>query len=202
MIVAVIGTTVFTANVNLGELLIRQAQQSPQGANMTEEQQEAIRQRMNSPAIRVIAYVQAVAFLPLMLAVVSGVYFGLFLLLGSSGGYKQFFTLTAFAFLPMVEASVAGMIVILLLPSSALDLQQMNVLSAATFLDPAESSRVLFALAQSLSLTAIWVVSLMVIGFRNLAPKRTSTLTLSLVVLVPWLVTVALRVGIAAMFQS
>ena len=109
--------------------------------------------------------------------------------------------LTAFAYLPMVVASVAGAVVILLIPSSALELQQMNVLSPTTFLDSAETSRPLFALAQSLSLTTIWVLVLMVIAYRNLVPKRTSKVTLSILVWVPWLVTVGLRVGVAMIFQ-
>ena len=89
VIVAVAGTTILTTTADLGDLMVRQAQQSPQGANMTEEQQEALRQRMNGPAVRVIAYIPVV-ILPLMMAVVAGIYFGLFLLLGSSAGYKQF----------------------------------------------------------------------------------------------------------------
>ena len=79
----------------------------------------------------------------------------------------------------------------------------MNVLTAATFipLEYGETTGVLFAFLQTLSLPAFWILSLLVIGYGVIASKRISAVTRTIVVGVPWLLTVALRVGVSWIFS-
>ena len=87
-------------------------------------------------------------------------------------------------------------------PSGAFDPRQTAVLSPATFLtlEPGAAPGPMFAALQSLNLVTIWILVLLVIGYRNLAPGRVSTPALTVSVLAPWLVWVAARVAMAAAF--
>ena len=84
---------------------------------------------------------------------------------------------------------------ILMIPSSAINPAELGSISPGIFLDPLETSAPLLALARAMDLVTIWVLVLLTIGYRRLAPKRTSAITVAVAVFGVWLVTVAVRVG-------
>ena len=196
-------TTIFLSVADLGELFFRQIQQSPQGGEISREALENLRETLvDNPFVNIVAYAGAV-ILPILMLVVTSVYFGLFLVLGSRGKFMQFWSVTAFSFMPLLLGSLAGFVVVFTTPPAALELQRMNVLTAATFipLESGETAGVLFVFLQTLSLPTFWTLSLLVIGYGVIASKRISAVTRTIVVFIPWLITVGLRVGATWIFS-
>ena len=83
-IVGLISTGVITATVDPAEMALRAMEQSPQGANLTEEQKGQFVERLNNPAVRYIGFAGALVGPTVLIAVLSGIYFGIFMILGSS----------------------------------------------------------------------------------------------------------------------
>ena len=188
------GALIFSSMIDLGELAVRAAEQGPGGGELTDEQRENIARIMNSPVARVFRYIGAL-FLPLIVLIISGIYFGVFMILGSSAPFRSFYSVTAHAFLPTIVSSAVSITMILMIPSSAINPAELGIISPAIFFDPLEVSAPLMALARSLDLVTIWVLVLLTIGYRRLAPRRTSAITVAVAVFGVWLVTVAVRVG-------
>jgi hypothetical protein len=113
----------------------------------------------------------------------------------------EFWSVTTFSFTPMLLSSIAGIGVMFTIPPAALQLGQMNVLSPAVFMDPSGSAGLGYTLAQALSLTTLWTLALLIIGYGVLGSGRTSVVVRSVVVLVPWLILVALRALPALIFS-
>ena len=195
--------TVLLNVADVGAMALRAIMQSPQAGNMSQEDMENMRRLMNSDLITVWAYVNSVLFWPLWTFIVSTIYFGLFLILGSRGKFMQFWSVTAFSFMPMLIGSVAGFFVIFTTPPAALEMQRLAVLTAATFvpLEAGEFAGILYTFLQTLSLTTLWALALMVIGYGVIGSKRISAVTRTVVVCIPWLLTVSARIGIAWIFS-
>ena len=188
------GALIFNSMIDLGELAVRAAEQGPGGGELTDEQRENIARLVNSPIARVFRYIGAL-FLPLIILIISGIYFGVFMILGSGAPFRGFYSVTAHAFLPTIVSSAVSITMILMIPSSAINPAELGSISPGIFLDPLETSAPLLALARAMDLVTIWVLVLLTIGYRRLAPKRTSAITVAVAVFGVWLVTVALRVG-------
>ena len=124
------------------------------------------------------------------------------MILGSSAKYGKFFSLTSFAMLPLLIRNVAATMMVLFIPSSAINPQELGGIAPSAFLDPTEVSRTVFAIAQSLDLITFWVLILLIIAYRNVAPNRTSVITRTIGVLIPWLILVAGRVGLTLLLGS
>ncbi len=199
-IVGLISAGVITATVDPAEMALRAMEQSPQGANLTEEQKEQFVERLNNPAVRYIGFAGALVGPMVLIVVLSGIYFGIFMILGSSAKYGKFFSLTSFAMLPLLIRNVAATMMVLFIPSSAINPQELGGIAPSAFLDPTEVSRTVFAIAQSLDLITFWVLILLIIAYRNVAPNRTSVITRTIGVLIPWLILVAGRVGLTLLF--
>jgi hypothetical protein len=195
------GTYLLTSRVDMGEALMREIVRSPQAGNMSQEQIVQMREGLsNNPLIVGLMY-GASLFLPLMALLASGLYFGIFLILGSRSAFMEFWSVTTFSFTPMLLSSIAGIGVMFTIPPAALQLGQMNVLSPAVFMDPSGSAGLGYTLAQALSLTTLWTLALLIIGYGVLGSGRTSVVVRSVVVLVPWLILVALRALPALIFS-
>ena len=76
-IVGLISAGVITATVDPAEMALRAMEQSPQGANLTEEQKEQFVERLNNPAVRYIGFAGALVGPTVLIVVLSGIYFGL-----------------------------------------------------------------------------------------------------------------------------
>src|SRR3989442_7230511 len=71
---------IVTSKVPAGELAMRVIERSPQGANLSDEAKEQIRQRVNSPAARTLTIGSTSLGPPLLLLVVAGGFFLFFFL--------------------------------------------------------------------------------------------------------------------------
>ena len=193
-VIGLISTAVITLNIDPGELALRALEQSPQGQNLSAEQKDRIVQNASQGPFRYIGF--AFAFVgPIVLTLVlSGLYFGIFMILGSSASFRTFFSLTAFAQLPLLIRNIAAALMVLLIPSSALSPQELGGIAVSTYLDPTKVSRTVFTAAQSFDLITFWVLILSIIAYGNVAPRRMSIITRSGAVLSLWVMWVGGRV--------
>ncbi|HUR81531.1 MAG TPA: Yip1 family protein [Thermoanaerobaculia bacterium] len=122
---------------------------------------------------------------------------GAFRLMGGQGDFKQSFSTTLYAYMPrMIIGGILGTIIVIL--RGSVDPQQA---AAVTMTNPAflvdfKEQPVLFALAAAFDLFVIWTLFLLTVGFSKVSkfPKAKS----AMIIIVLWLVTVVIRVGMAA----
>ena len=188
-----------TLSVDLDDILQAQARQT--GQEVTQEQRENLTALAANPIFQTLGIASALGSGALgtvfVLAAVSGVYYAIFLVLGATAGYGRFFALTSFAFMPTVVSGAVNFLLIVLSPTSPLDPALYSAMSPAIFitLDAGEAVTPMFAIARSLNLVSFWILILLGMAYRRVAPRRTSNITVAVVVVIPWLAFVAARVG-------
>lgn len=144
---------------------------------------------------------------PLMIAgyaIVAGVLLLACRLFGGEGNYKQAFSATLYAWMPVMLASIIGTIVVLA-KGGLIDPVEMQTLvkSNPGFLVDMTEQPVLFSALSSLDLFGLWRLVLLIFGFAalsRLSRGKTAAIVISL-----WLVMVMIKLGMAAIqagFQS
>ncbi len=194
-----VGVTVIRFQyINDAEIGIRMLEQ--RGTQLTPEQKSRIMEQANgtfSHAIAVIASVIGPAFLVFLITLL---YFGLFTLVGRDGGFKAFYTVTAFACVPLVVRLIVSAIMVIAIPQSSLAIDEIGSVSPAIFLDRTALSKPLFALINSIDVVSLWILVLMVIGYGFVVSRSVSTTVRAICVFSIWLVWVGLRVAISPFF--
>jgi Yip1 domain len=186
------------AKVDFGEMYMRMLEKTPQGANMSVDQKAQMQKVMGGPVGKGIFFASAVFGSLVVIIVVAGVYFALFTMLGRDGGFKAFTSITAYAFVPIIFSQLAGLLRAFVVPSSSLMLDELGSLSAAVFLDRDAVSPVVFSAANSLDFINLWILALLVIGYKYVASKAMSTGTRTVAVVAVFLVYVALKLLLTA----
>lgn len=130
-------------------------------------------------------------------AIIAGVLLLACRLFGGEGGYKQAFSATLYAWMPLVLSAILGTVVVLA-RGGLIDPQAMQTLvkSNLGFLVEMKEQPVLFALLSALDIFTIWVLILLVIGFAALS--RLSKTKVAAIVVSLWLVIVVIKLGITA----
>jgi len=167
----VTGTVVLT-QVPAAELAMRALERSPLTANLSDEAKGRARQRA--------PYTMAVGFVlgPLLaVVIVTVVYFAVFTILGREGSFKAFFSITAFAFVPIIFRQLAAMLSAFVVPPSSIMPDELGSLSPSVFLDRDSISPVLFTGVNMIDVVSIWVLCLLVIGFGFVTRKSLSKTT-------------------------
>ncbi len=139
-----------------------------------------------SPLLVIIGYV-----------LIALVLWGAFRLMGGQGDFKQSFSTTLYAYFPrMVLGGILGTIVIIM--RGSVDPQQVAgvMMTNPAFLIDFKEQPVLFALLASFDIFVIWTLFLLAVGFSKVS--KFSKGKSAAIVIVLWLVTVAIRVGMAA----
>jgi hypothetical protein len=184
--------------LDFADMTMRMIERSRQAANLTDEQKTAMRTQMNSPIVKGFTFVSSFIAPLFLVVIIAVVYFVVFTLLGRQSGFKGFFSVTAYAFVPGIVGQIGAVLRAYTVPSSSLMLDEIGSLSAAVFVDRDAVSPVVFTLANSLDVVSIWVLSLLVIGYGFLARKGLSKTTRTIAVVGVFLLWVAFRVGSAA----
>ena len=185
--------------VDTGEMTLRQIERSTQAGSMSEEAKEQLKQQMNSPMMKGFTVASTVAGPLAVIAMVSLVYFGIFTLLGRDAGFKAFFSVTSFAFVPGIFRQLAAGLTAFVVPSSDIMPDELGSLSPAVFLDRDAVSPVLFAGVNLIDLVSIWIMILLSIGFGFLARRSLSTGARIAAVIGPFLLYAGLRLALAAL---
>src|SRR5207302_8494391 len=138
-----------------GELYLNMLARAPQAARMPEEAKANLQRIMSLPAIQGVFVASAVVFPLIVMVIVALAYFGLFSMLGRDGGFKAFFSITAFAFVPSIFSQLASVLRAFVAAPSSLMLDELCSLSPGVFVDRYSASPLFFATVNSLYFISI-----------------------------------------------
>lgn len=129
--------------------------------------------------------------------IVALVLFGAFRLMGGEGTFKQAFSATLYAWIPLVIFSI--ILTVVAVTQGTIDPTTMAtaVKSNPAFLVDMKEQPVLFALLSALDLFTLWTIALLITGFAALSKKKWANSAAIVVSL--WLIMVVIRVGLAAL---
>jgi len=181
--------------INMGEVMLRTLEQ--QGRAPSGEQRDRMLAMMNGPAARAFGAISAVVVPTVTVVFVAVVFFGLFTLLGREGGFKAFFAVTAFAFVPSIVRTAAAVLTMIVVPQSQLMLDELGNIGPAVMLDRSAVSSKVFAAVAQIDVVSLWILALLVIGYRFVTRKSVGVLARTVCVFGVWLVYVAFRVALA-----
>jgi hypothetical protein len=170
-------------------------QMRSQNPNMTDEDVARV-ERFSGATMKVMGWVSPLLGL-IWYAIVAGVLLLACRLFGGEGTYKQAFSATLYAWMPLVLFSIIFTIVVTARgsfdPMSAATLVKSN----PAFLVDMKTQPVLFALLSSLDIFTVWTIALLSIGFSKLSKSsigKTATIVVSL-----WFAMILVKVGFAAL---
>jgi hypothetical protein len=125
------------------------------------------------------------------------VLWGAFRLMGGQGDFKQSLSTVLYAYFPrMILGGIIGTVIIMMRGSIDPQEAQAVMMTNPAFLVDYKAQPVLFALLTSLDLFIIWTIFLLATGFSKVSKFSKSKSAVIIVVL--YLVTVVLKVGMAA----
>lgn len=190
--------SVLVVKVDTVELTMRTIEKSSRGSSLSDEQKAQLRRQIDSPVVKALTLVSGVLGAGLTVLIVAAIYFALFTMLGREGGFKAFFSITAYAFVPTIFRSMAAMLSAYVVPASSLMLDEFGSLSPAVFLDRDSVSPVIFAAVSTIDLVSIWVLILLGIGYGFVTRKSLSKASRAAAIVGVFMVYVVFRLGSAA----
>ncbi len=128
---------------------------------------------------------------------ISGLFFAMFSLFGRWGSYRSFVSVTALAFIPSAFYHLAQSFVLVNASPQEMPSLQVGRLSIARVLDPDSASAELFVAASMIDVISIWVIVLLVVGYRFLGGESSPRLGPA-VVIGGWMVYATLRIAFAS----
>jgi hypothetical protein len=131
-------------------------------------------------------------------AILALILFGAFRMMGADLGFKQAFSATLYAWIPLILFSIISTIVIVMRP------EPVNLMSMATlvksnpaFLVDMQQQPVLFSLLSAFDLFTIWTIVLLIFGFA--AASKFSRGKSAAIIVSLWVVMLVIRLGFAAL---
>jgi hypothetical protein len=198
-----IAVTVFMfSRINMADMTFRALEQRRGAQQLTQEQKDRIIQTSNSSFAKAFTLIASAVGPALSIACVALIYFAIFTLVGRNGLYRAFFAITAFAFVPLLIRHIAVAITVSVVPQSSLQVDEIGSISPAIFLDRGAVSPALFTIFNQLDIVSLWILTLLVIGFRFVVPRDVSTTTRTACVFGLWFVWVALKVATRSIFPA
>ncbi|MGZ4810519.1 MAG: Yip1 family protein [Thermoanaerobaculia bacterium] len=191
VVISAIGTFLIVPRVDFNATY----REAFENSNMQGERLESS-VRMAAAVGKSLAYfgpvLQIIAF-----AVTAGVLLLAFRLFGGEGDFKQAFSATLYAWVPLVIKGMLACVVILSKKTITLNDLANPLRSNLAFLVNMKSNPIAFSLLGSLDIFTIWTIVLMIIGFAALS--RMSRAKSAAIVISLWLVVVLFKVGGAAL---
>jgi hypothetical protein len=171
------------------------AQMRKQNPDIAEADLERVR-TFGAASAKVFAYVSPVLMVVWYL-ILAAVLLGAFRAMGGEGTFKQAFSATLYAWIPLTILSIITTIVVMARGSFDPTTAATLVKSNPAFLTTLTDHPVLFSLLSSIDLFTIWTVILLIFGFAalsKLSKGRSAAIVISL-----WLVLVLVKVGFTAL---
>ena len=191
---------VFVQRVDWRDVISQQIDKSPQAAQLTAEQKEQ-RVEMGSKVAPIVGYVGGAVFPACILVLTALVMWGAYSLLGGvNAGFGTSFSIAAHAFMTAIVSTPIFLLIILLKPRDAIDIENPVATNVAAFL-PGEIPKWLFTLGKQIDVFTIWTLILIGIGFAAVNRKKLSAGKSVGIALSVWLVYVVIRTGIAFVFS-
>ena len=195
----VTGSLVMT-KVDEADLAIKTVERA-RGEPLSEESKELVRSNANTPLHKAVSVIDKFLRPLLWITVISVLYFALFSIVGREQGFKTFFSLTAFAFVPLIFRQLSAAITAFIVPTSGIVADDLGSLSPALFLNRDSVSPVLFAAINTIDLVTIWILVLLTIGYGFAARKSLSKASCAAIVVGLFLVGVVARLAFAAILS-
>jgi hypothetical protein len=199
VILGYIGTALLLPRFDFEQMTAQQMSAvKKQNPNMSEDDAERIAKfaKASTTVMSWAAPVLQIAWF----AVTAGILLLAMRMFGGEGTYKQAFSATLYAWMPRVLQSIVLIVVVLARGTVDPMMIATTVKSNPAFLVEMTEHPVLYSLLSSFDVFAIWSLVLLVIGFAALSklPRaRAAVLVVSL-----WIVTIAIKVGFAALGAS
>lgn len=199
LIIGYISTALVMPKMDLGAITAARAEQMrKQNTNMSDEQ-VAQMERITAASVKVFGWIGPLIGV-VWYAIVAGVLLLAFRLFGREGTYKQAFSVTLYAWIPLVLFGVIMTIVIVARgtfdPTTAATIVKSN----PAFLVDMKEQPVLFSLLTSFDLFTIWTIALLSIGFAMVS--KTSKAKAAAIVVSLWIAMIVVKVGFAAIGAS
>ncbi len=196
VIIGYISTAIIMPKMDFESMMAQQSEEmSRRGQNMSAEQLAQM-ERITRAGVKVFSWVLPVLMVA-WYAIMAGILLLAFRLMGGEGTFQQAFSVTLYAWMPMVLLGILTTIIVLARgtfdPVTAATLVKSN----PAFLVDMKEQPVLFAALTSLDIFTIWTIILLVIGFSTLS--RLSRMKSAVIVVSLWLVTVVVKLGFAAL---
>jgi hypothetical protein len=194
-----ISTALIMPKMDFAAMTAMQAEQMrKQNPNMGEEQ-IAQMERITIASAKVFGWLAPIVLLA-WYAIVAGVLLLAFRLFGGQGTYKQAYSTTLYAWMPLVLFSIILCIVVAARgtfdPTTATTLVKSN----PAFLVDMKEQPILFALLSSFDLFTMWTIALLVIGFATLS--KTPIAKSAAIVILLWMAMIVVKLGGAALGAS
>ncbi len=184
MVISLAAGVIIAQRVDFTALAREAIETNPQTAKIPAERLDTM-VRFSAATMKVFAFASPLVSI-LVLMIVAAILMFAFRMFGGQGTFRQAFSVTIYAWYPLLIKSILAVIVILNKTAiSIFDLQN-PILSNLGFLFDPKTQPVQFALGSSLDLFTIWSLVLMIIGFA--AISRLPRARAATIVVVLWLV--------------
>lgn len=196
VILGYLSTAVIMPKIDMASMMEQQAaQMRKKNPNMSEDQLAQM-ERISSAGVKVMSWVLPVLMVA-WYAIMAGALLLAFRLLGGEGNYKQAFSVTLYAWMPMVLLSILSTIIVLARgtfdPVTAATLVKSN----PAFLVDMKEQPILYSLLSSFDLFTIWMIVLLIVGFATMA--RVSKAKAAAIVISLWIALIVVKLGFAAL---
>lgn len=176
----------------------QQEEMAKKNPNMSADQMAQM-ENITRAMTKVLAWAGPIFFI-VWYVIVAGVLLLAFRLFGGEGTFPQAFSVTLFAWMPMLVLGIISTIVILARgtfdPTTAATLVKSN----PAFLVDMKEQPVLYSLLSAFDLFTIWMIALLSIGFATIS-RKSKAMGAAIVVSL-WLAIVVVKVGFAAFAAS
>jgi hypothetical protein len=197
--VGFICTAFVMPKMDFNAIVTAQHEQMQKQGRQMDEAQSATMERATIGFAKALGWTSPVLALA-WYAIVAGVLLLAFRLFGGEGTYKQAYSTTLYAWIPLVLFSVIVAVVVTargtLDPTTAPTLVKSN----PAFLVDMKEQPILFSLLSNFDVFTIWTIFLLIVGFSTLS--KTSRAKAATIVLSLWAVLIVVKLGFAALAAS
>lgn len=200
LVVAIIGALangVFLMRVDIEEFMVNQLER---GGQMDQLSAEQFDQAVTASKYMMYASpVLGAVFLPVILLILTGLFFVSLKIIGGKQTFKQTFSVTSYAFVIQGIKAIVSIPVMFLVNLNEADPKNLLKSNLSAFL-PEDSSLTMTALASSVDVFTLWTLIVLAIGFAAISKK--STMASGIVTFAWWFIWVVIVVGLAAVGQK
>lgn len=203
LLISFLTTFTFLSMIGLETITRNQLEASPRVTQSLGQERidQMAREAGASTARKVVTYATAVAASAISMLLVAAILFGLAQMMDAGTTYGKVLAVCCYSF--FAYGLVTGIMSIAIIAAtsdySGLDLGSLIKTNPAIFLDKSTTSRPLYSLLSSLDLLSFWLIFLLGLGLSKVGPKLKLSRALTLVI-IPWVVWVLGRAGLAALF--
>ncbi len=202
MLLALVIAFANSALIDPGSIVRAQLESNPRIAEqLGQERIDQMVRDANSPAAKIRGYVLAPVMSAVIALILAGIFFGLSQIASAGTTYKKILGVTAYSsFAHGLVAGIGGMVVLKMMgDTSGADMFNLIKLNPTLFMDKAATSKALYSIASSFDLLSFWMIFLLGLGISKVSVKMSLTKGLT-IVLIPWVIYVLGRAGIASLF--